>query len=320
MQLYVADYLGDTRHLTTEQHGAYLLLLMTMWRSDGVLSDNPAKLARIAGLTVARWNKISDDILAFFTPCEGGITQARLVAELTIADEKSEKRSQAGKAGGRAKALKDKKAAMANATLRPKHSPEPEPEKKEEAKASLSPEATKMPKARSYPEAFEAAWKAYPHHKGRSAKPKAARLFADLPPEERAGLLAAIHRFVPNVGEACGGKGAPGMHYWLADGKHLNWTADADAGTAPPAAVFDGPPEIRTWAAERLTEGYARSYIDPSVWDAGNRALLAANPFAEGRLKRDLAEICERWNFTVRQGEVCPPVPSNDLFQRGASA
>jgi hypothetical protein len=75
MQLYVADYLGDTRHLTTEQHGAYLLLLMTMWRSDGVLSDDPAKLARIAGLTVARWNKISDDVLAFFTPCDGGLTQ-----------------------------------------------------------------------------------------------------------------------------------------------------------------------------------------------------------------------------------------------------
>ena len=197
MQLYVADYLGDTRHLTTEQHGAYLLLLMTMWRSEGVLSDDPAKLARIAGLTVARWKKISEDVLAFFTPCEGGLTQARLVAELTIADEKSEKRSQAGKAGGRAKALKDKKAGVANAKRSSWHSPEPEPEKKEEAIASLSPK----PKSRSYPEAFEAAWKAYPHHKGRSSKPNAAAVWAKLPAEEREGMVAAIGRFVPNVAD-----------------------------------------------------------------------------------------------------------------------
>lgn len=79
MQLYVADYLGDTRHLTTEQHGAYLLLLMTMWRSDGVLPKDDAKLARIVGLTVARWKRISDDVMAFFDDCEGGITSRHLV-------------------------------------------------------------------------------------------------------------------------------------------------------------------------------------------------------------------------------------------------
>lgn len=66
MQLYVADYLGDTRHLTTEQHGAYLLLLMTMWRADGYLPNDPKKLARIAGCTPSRWSKIADDVMAFF--------------------------------------------------------------------------------------------------------------------------------------------------------------------------------------------------------------------------------------------------------------
>jgi len=66
MQLYVADYLGDTRHLTTEQHGAYLLLLMTMWRADGRLPNDDKKLARIASCTPSRWAKIKDEVMEFF--------------------------------------------------------------------------------------------------------------------------------------------------------------------------------------------------------------------------------------------------------------
>lgn len=74
MQLYVADYLGDTRHLTTEQHGAYLLLLMTMWRSDGILPNCDKKLARITGCTPTRWSKIKADVLEFFDSVDGGLT------------------------------------------------------------------------------------------------------------------------------------------------------------------------------------------------------------------------------------------------------
>jgi len=151
MTFYVADYLGDTRHLTTEQHGAYLLLLMTMWRSGGVLSDDPSKLARIAGLTVARWKRVSDDVMAFFTPCEGGLTQARLAAELTISNEKSEKNAESGRIGGRAKALKDKKAHLANA-MRPPCPPEPEPDKIYEPTVHCRPKADALPVQEAFDE------------------------------------------------------------------------------------------------------------------------------------------------------------------------
>ena len=128
MQLYVADYLGDTRHLTTEQHGAYLLILMTMWRAGGYLPNDDAKLARIAGLTAAKWRKISPDILAMLTVDGDQITQARLLKEIENANEKSLKRSEAGKLGVAAKSLKNNNAPQANAEPLLKHSSEPEPD------------------------------------------------------------------------------------------------------------------------------------------------------------------------------------------------
>lgn len=72
--------------------------------------------------------------------------------------------------------------------------------------------------------------------------------------------------------------------------------------SAPPAPTFDGPPDLRAWAAEHLGEPYARSYIDPAKWDATGRSLIAANAFAAGKLRRDLAPITERWNFEITEG------------------
>lgn len=78
MQLYVADYMADTMHLTTEQHGAYLLLLMAMWRNGAVLPNDPKKLARIAGVSTRRWHRIADDVLAFFQEENGVLTSRHL--------------------------------------------------------------------------------------------------------------------------------------------------------------------------------------------------------------------------------------------------
>ena len=115
MQLYVGDYLGDTRHLTTEQHGAYLLLLMAMWSSEGELPNDEAKLARMAGVGLAKWRKIGPDVTAFFTVEGAVITQKRLRKEREKWESKSATRREAGKRGGDAKALKEKGPHVANA-------------------------------------------------------------------------------------------------------------------------------------------------------------------------------------------------------------
>jgi uncharacterized protein YdaU (DUF1376 family) len=61
MPLYVGDYLGDTGHLTTTQHGAYLLLMMHYWRK-GELPDDDKQLSKITKLPLKVWTEYRETI------------------------------------------------------------------------------------------------------------------------------------------------------------------------------------------------------------------------------------------------------------------
>lgn len=90
--LFPDSYLADTTHLTTEQHGAYFLLLMAAWRSnDCSLPHDEERLAKLAGLSVAKWRKVGPAVLEMWT-CEGGrCWQKRLRHEWSYVREKRTK-------------------------------------------------------------------------------------------------------------------------------------------------------------------------------------------------------------------------------------
>lgn len=117
MKFYQNEYLADTTHLTTIEHGAYMLLLMVMWRNGGSLPNDDAKLARYAKLTAGQWARIRQTILEFFEERDGHIFQGRLTEELEAVRQLSQRQSQNAKA----KALKNNE--TAKATAEPPHCP-----------------------------------------------------------------------------------------------------------------------------------------------------------------------------------------------------
>jgi uncharacterized protein YdaU (DUF1376 family) len=96
MPLYVGDYLRDTRDLNTLQHGAYLLLIMHYWQHDALPTDD-ARLAAIAGLSVAQWRRIREPVQAKFAD---GWKHKRIEAELVKLDRAVMQRRVAGRRGG----------------------------------------------------------------------------------------------------------------------------------------------------------------------------------------------------------------------------
>ncbi|HYJ44039.1 MAG TPA: YdaU family protein [Xanthobacteraceae bacterium] len=106
MPLYIGDYLRDTSRLTTEEHGAYLLLIMDYW-VNGPPPDNDRQLAAIVKASPHKWKNLRKILGPFFKIREGYWRQKRIDAERAHAGDLTEQKRRAGLASAESRRARD---------------------------------------------------------------------------------------------------------------------------------------------------------------------------------------------------------------------
>lgn len=104
IQLYVADYLADTAHLSAAQHGAYLLLIFNYWQRGHELSNIGDRLANIARMSDAEWAANKDALAEFFEVTGDTWRHSRIEADLAAVAAKSTRLSTIAKAAAERRA------------------------------------------------------------------------------------------------------------------------------------------------------------------------------------------------------------------------
>lgn len=136
--LFGNDYLGDTMHLTTEEHGAYLLLMIAAWKQDDCgLPLDDKKLAAVVRLPARKWAAIKDTILEFWTVDNGRIYQRRLCKEFDYARKKSEANRKSASARWSKQGTENVEGGSCE-RISERNAPQPQPQIEEEPKGSPS--------------------------------------------------------------------------------------------------------------------------------------------------------------------------------------
>ena len=92
-RFYWGDYLKDTRHLSPEEHGTYLLLLAAYYTKSGPLPDDDTRLAKLVQCPVRRWVKRLRPVMEEFFTIENGVwVQKRCEREIAGAMEGKRKK------------------------------------------------------------------------------------------------------------------------------------------------------------------------------------------------------------------------------------
>lgn len=111
MQLYVADYLADTSHLTVTEHGAYLLLMFNYWQRGQSFKAKDQqslnkRLATVARMSNEEWADVAESLAEFFNVSPTEWEHKRIARDLQAVHLKSTKASTAGKASAASKKAK----------------------------------------------------------------------------------------------------------------------------------------------------------------------------------------------------------------------
>lgn len=222
MPLYVADYLSATSRLTTEQHGAYLLLLMDYWK-NGAPPDNDAVLAQITRLSPDAWTNARTMLQPFFEVMNGAWVQARVEAEMQKANNNKKINKERGLKGAEARWAN--KNASSNAPSIVKECSEvcsadstsPSPSPSHINNTPLPPKG----------ELFEVFWKAYPKKVGKDAAYKA---FTKRKPDEQLiqTMIAAVRKqTATEQWKKDNGQFIPHASTWLNEGR---WQDSTEIG------------------------------------------------------------------------------------------
>lgn len=164
MQLYVADYLADTMHLTAEEHGAYLLLIMNYWQTEKPIPEN--RLQGITRMFNDRWTTVKSSLSDFFKIDENGCWyHERVEKDLEKIKLKSQQASEAGRKSAQKRAkekpLNAEEVNDRSTTVQRKVNDRSTIEDKDKDKYNNKKLPTKKPKDFLYESDFEQLWKIY---------------------------------------------------------------------------------------------------------------------------------------------------------------
>jgi uncharacterized protein YdaU (DUF1376 family) len=257
---YVNDFAADgvVECMTTEQVGAYALLLCKAWYQEpaGTIPDDDATLCRWSRLTPERWSQVKAGVVAAFKPGEDGrLHQKRMEVEYAKLTRLLKAKSAGGKKGAKNRWSEPTQTPNGiptqKPTCRPKRKPDGSVDGIENTRAFDSDSNSDSPpggvggaggrgRRRPGPEGdgFAEFWMAYPR---KTAKADARRAWAKIgpTPELRAVMLAALERQKHSADwRKEGGKYVPHPATWL-NGER--WEDEAPAG--PNAPGPGSPPD-----------------------------------------------------------------------------